>query len=112
MQPRTKQRYELCLQQFFDWLTGEGLTLPKRVTDMDLLVSDYLEHLWAIGEGKSVANNTLAALQDRDPNLRRKLPGSWRLMKAWATAEIPNRAPPMTLALLDALCGWGWPFFG
>ena len=116
VQPRTKQRYELCLQQFFDWLTGEGLTLPKRVTDMDLLVSDYLEHLWATGEGKSVANNTLAALQDRDPNLRRKLPGSWRLMKAWLTAEIPNRAAPMTLALLDALCGWsvmkGCPEFG
>ena len=41
VQPRTKQRYELCLQQFFDWLTGDGLTLPKRVTDADLLVSDY-----------------------------------------------------------------------
>ena len=85
---------------------------------MDLLVSDYLEFLWASGEGKSVANNTLAALQDQDPNLERKLPGSWRLMKAWSTAEIPNRAPPLTKTLLDALCGWSvmkgclliWPF--
>ena len=39
----------------------------------------------------------LAALQDHDPNLKKKLPGSWRLMKAWNTAEIPNRAPPLTL---------------
>ena len=27
-------------------------------------------------------------------------------MKAWNTAEIPNRAPPLTLTLLNALCGW------
>ena len=71
---------------------------------MDNLVCDYLE--WADGHGKSEANNSLAALQDFDPNLRRKLPRSWRLLKAWSTAEIPNRAPPMTLSLLDALCGW------
>ena len=116
VQPRTRQRYEVSLQQFFSWLGREGLVLPTRAAQMDNLVSDYLEYLWAEGHGKSEANNALAALQDFDPNLRRKLPGSWRLLKAWSTAEIPNRAPPMTLAVLDALCGWsvtqGLPGFG
>ena len=118
VQPRTRQRYEASLQQFFTWLEREGLglVLPKRVAQMDNLVSDYLEFLWAEGHGKSEANNALAALQDFDPNLRRKLPGSWRLLQAWSTAEIPNRAPPMTLTVLDALCGWsvmqGKPEFG
>ena len=116
VQPRTRQRYEASLQQFFSWLEREGLALPTRVTQMDNLVCDYLEFLWAEGHGKSEANNALAALQDFDPNLRRKLPGSWRLLKAWSTAEIPNRAPPMTLGVLDALCGWsvtqGKPEFG
>ena len=113
VQPRTRQLYTECLNRFFDWMAGEGLVLPRLV---DALVSDYLEHLWASGEGRSVANNTLAALQDRDPSLKKKLPGSWRLLKAWATVEIPNRAPPMTLQILDALCGWsifkGCPAFG
>ena len=116
VQPRTRQRYEASLQQFYSWLEREGLVLPKRVVQMDNLVSDYLEYLWAEGHGKSEANNALAALQDFDPNLRRKLPGSWRLLKAWSTTEIPNRAPPMTLTVLDALCGWsitrGKPEFG
>ena len=116
VQPRTRQRYEASLQQFFAWLEREGLVLPTRVTQMDNLVSDYLEFLWAEGQGKSEANNALAALQDFDPNLRRKLPGCWRLLKAWSTAEIPNRAPPMTMGILDALCGWsvmqGKPEFG
>ena len=107
VQPRTRQRYDQSLRQFLDWLTREGLSLPKK---------DYLEFLWASGEGKSVANNALAALQDHDPNLKKKLPGSWRLMKAWNAAEIPNRAPPLTLNLLNALCGWSvlqdCPLFG
>ena len=106
VQPRTRQRYDHSLRQFLDWLTREGLSLPKKASQMDHLVSDYLEFLWASGEGKSVANNALAALQDYDPNLKKKLPGSWRLMKAWNTVEIPNRAPPLTLTLLNALCGW------
>ena len=114
VQPRTRQRYTECLNRFFDWM--EGLVLPKQQVRLDALVSGYLEHLWASGEGRSVANNTLAALQDRDPSLKKKLPGSWRLLKAWTTVEIPNRAPPMTLQILDALCGWsifnGCPTFG
>ena len=100
VQPRTRQRYTDCLNRFFDWMAGEGLVLPKRRAQLDTLVSDYLENLWASGEGKSIANNTLAALQDRDPSLEKKLPGSWRLLKAWTTIEIPNRAPPMTLQVL------------
>ena len=57
VQPRTRERYTDCLNRFFDWLTGEGLVLPKRQNLLDGLVSDYLEHLWAVGEGKSIANN-------------------------------------------------------
>ena len=106
VQPRTRERYQTCLDKFVDWLAGEGLTLPKRAQAMDHVVSDYLEFLWATGESKSVANNTLAALQDKEPGLKRRLAGSWRLLKAWSTAEVPRRAPPMTLLVLDAMCGW------
>ena len=106
VQPRTRERYQGCLDKFVDWLAGEGLTLPKRAQAMDAVVSDYLEFLWATGESKSTANNTLAALQDKEPGLKRRLAGSWRLLKAWSTAEIPHRAPPMTLQVLDAMCGW------
>ena len=39
-------------------MAGEGLALPKQQVRLDALVSDY--NLWASGEGRSVANNTLA----------------------------------------------------
>ena len=94
VQPRTRQRYTESLNKFFDWMAGEGLALPKQQARLDPLVSDYLEHLWASGEGKSVANNTLAALQDRDPSLKKKLPGSWRLLKSMECSGDPQQGTP------------------
>ena len=44
VQPRTRERYQACLDKFVDWLAGEGLVLPKRAQAMDSVVSDYPEH--------------------------------------------------------------------
>ena len=106
VQPKTKQRYDAGLQQFFDYLRKEGIQLPKRRDSMDPLVSDYLEFLWSEGEGRATASNFLAALQDFDPKLKGCLPGAWRLMKTWGAHQLPNRAPPMTETVLHAMVGW------
>eukprot|EP00438_Fugacium_kawagutii_P017133 Skav204407 [mRNA] locus=scaffold4169:259801:260283:+ [translate_table: standard] len=80
---------------------------------VDLVVSDFLEHLWAQGLGRSEASNTLAALQDAQPHLRGRLSQSWRLLKTWTTNEVPNRAPPLPLEVLRAMTGYAlfkkWP---
>lgn len=106
VQPITKQRYSASLEAFYDYLAREKLALPTKRDKMDALVADYLEFLWSEGEGRSTANNILAALQDRDPKLRGQLPGAWRLLKAWTTHEVPNRAPPLSEAVLRAMVGW------
>ena len=108
VQPRTRERYSLGLQSFFDFLKLEGLELPSKRDHMDALVGDYLEHLWADGEGRAAASNFLAALQDFDPKLRGQLPMSWRLMRTCATNEVPNRALPLTEAVLKAMVGWAF----
>ena len=108
VQPRTKQRYQEGLKLFFTYLKNEQLELPKQRDKMDDLCSDYLEHLWGEGEGRACASNFLAALQDFDPKLKGALPSSWRLMKAWTVNEVPNRAPPMTDAVLKAMVGWSF----
>ena len=78
-------------------------------------VSDYVEFLWASGQGRTEGSNTLASLQDAQPHLKGKLKGSWRLMKAWVTHEIPNRAPPLSLDALYLLVGYSlfkqWDLF-
>lgn len=93
---------------FFGFLRREELVLPTKRDELDPIVSDFLEHLWASGEGRSVASNVLAGLQDFDPKLKGTLPGSWRLMKTWTTKELPNRAPPLTEPILRAMVGWAY----
>eukprot|EP00435_Cladocopium_sp_Y103_P068329 s726_g31.t1 len=106
VQHKTKERYQQSLHDFFTFLKHESLVLPRQREHMDALVSDYLEHVWAQGEGRAMASTFMAALQDYDPKLKNNLPGSWRLMKTWSTHEVPSRAPPMTEAVLRAMVGW------
>ena len=106
VQPVTRERYKNARDQFYEWLRTEGLRLPTSAIQMDLVVSDYLEALWAQGKGRTMGSNILAALQDTEPHLKGKLKASWRLMKAWVTHEVPNRAPPFSLEILHALVGY------
>ena len=69
-------------------------------------MSDYIEHLWATGAGRSTGSNVIAALQDCQPYLKGKLTQSWRLMKTWVVNEIPNRAPPLPLEILEVMVGY------
>ena len=73
--------------------------------EFDILVSEFIEELWVSGEPKSWANDTCSGLQHHVPNLRGKLVGSWRLLKAWSKTELPNRATPMSLEVLQAFIG-------
>lgn len=116
VQPVTQQRYSQALDGFYRYLKRENITLPKQRDLLDPIASDYVEHLWAEGEGRATASNFLAGLQNFDPKLRGQLPGSWRLMRTWTTNELPSRAPPLTEAVLKAMVGWSFsnnlPQFG
>ena len=106
VQPVTRQRYTKARESFYAWLEAEHLHLPNGAYQLDLLVGDYLEALWADGKGRAEGSNILAALQDQQPHLKGKLKMSWRLMHAWVTHEVPNRAPPLPLDCLYILVGY------
>eukprot|EP00438_Fugacium_kawagutii_P011017 Skav214773 [mRNA] locus=scaffold3923:40117:45759:+ [translate_table: standard] len=105
VQPRTRARYDKALSRFFAYLKERNTQLPKQKHLLDGVVSDYLECLWSSGEGRSLASDTLASLQDKDPSIKGLLGGSWRLLKTWVAHEIPNRAPPLTEVALHTLVG-------
>ena len=105
VQPKTRQRYQTAIQKFQQFLAHRDLTLPRKRALLDPLVSEYLEYLWSEGEGRALASDTLAGLQDQDPALKGQLPCSWRLLKTWVSHEIPNRAPPLTEEALFTLVG-------
>ena len=106
VQPSTRQRYDKALERFFRYLDEHHLVLPKEGSRLDAVVSDYVEHLWATGEGRALAADTLAGIQDTQPQMKGRLQGSWRLLKTWNVNEIPCRAPPMPLDVLEALIGY------
>lgn len=106
VQPVTKARYQKALDDFFTYLKDEKLILPQSAAQLDPIVADYLEFLWAKGSGRTCASNILAGLQDTQPRLKGRLPESWRLLKAWVTHEVPNRAPPFPLEMLEAMVGY------
>ena len=106
VQSQTRTRYERAKQQFYKFLFDNDLKVPSQSHGLDLVVAEYLEHLWSSGEGRGKASDTLAAIQDLQPHLRGSLPLSWRLLKAWQVNEIPCRAPPLPELCLQAMVGW------
>ena len=106
VQPVTQQRYTKAREAFYEWLREERLILPNTAYQLDFVVSDYLEALWAQGKVRSDGSNILAALQDAQPHLKGKLKMSWRLMKTWVVHEVPNRAPPLSIDCLYTMVGY------
>ena len=106
VQPATKRRYNEAIDKFLEFLRKENLELPRERHKLDLFTAEYLEHLWSQGEGRALASDTIAGLQDADPRLKGQLLLTWRLLKVWHTHEIPNRAPPMPEVVLQAMVGY------
>ena len=105
IQPATRRRYDKALDKFFQFLRFEGIDLPKRKDLLDGIASEYLEYLWSTGEGRALASDTLAALQNLEPHLKGSLPEAWRLLKVWSQNELPNRAPPLPESVVHAMVG-------
>ena len=103
--PRTETRYSKAVKEVFYFMKEEGIPLPDSHDDLDRVLSQYIEHLWEGGEGRSEASNAVAGLQHFLPNLRKNLPSSWRLLGAWQRSELPCRAPPLTWETLCSICG-------
>ena len=106
VQPKTRARYEKARQRFYAFLAKEDLVLPRKREQLDTILAEYIDWLWLTGEGRGLASDTVAGLQDLDPKLKHNLSLTWRLVKTWHVNEIPNRAPPLPEVALHAMTGW------
>ena len=94
-----------ALERFRQFLKEENRQFPRDPGPLDHWLSHYIEALWESGEGRALAADTIASVQDHLPSVKGRLAASWRLMKTWATNEIPNRAPPLPLEALEMMIG-------
>ena len=83
IQPATLRRYETAMKHFLEFLRWNGYTLPSGYEEVDRLASLYVEELWEEGDSRYLAQDVLSSLQHFEPQLKRRLLQSWRLIKAW-----------------------------
>jgi hypothetical protein len=105
VQPRTLERYEKAVEVFVSWLEATQMGWPDCAEELDETVQEFLEYLWETGRPKMLAADALSGIQYKAPYTRHKLPGSWRLYGTWTRNEPPVRAPPMSIPVLQGLCG-------
>ena len=70
-------------------------------TSVDYAASAYLQFLYDEECPMCWAADTLSALQDMMPSLKRQLPESWRCFGAWQRLEPPERARPLHISILQ-----------
>ena len=106
VKPQTERRYKQAICKFFEFIRWNKIPLPSQLDAVDEVASMFVEELWEEGDCKYVAQDAISALQHFEPQLKRKLPRSWRLLRAWQQHEIPTRAPPFTPSTLAVLADW------
>jgi hypothetical protein len=108
----TLVKYKAGAQGFHTFcLQGLG-RLAESWDEMDQQMCDYLEHLWEQGESKGSASDAICGTQ-HFLRVKRKLPAAIDLLGEWRAREPPDRAPPMSEAVMWALvalaCQDGFP---
>ena len=106
IQASTEKRYRDALAAYFKWMAKNSLDFPEEMADFDLMLSDYICEAWEDGEGRSLISNLLAGAQHFAPQVKRQIPGAWRLLNAWQRNETPARATPLTLEQVQAFSGY------
>ena len=94
---RTQERYVFGLNQLMPYLND-----IDSCRDLDETISDWIQKCWEEGESLHIINDALCGLQHYHPWVKTRIPLSWRLFKVWRKVEAPNRAPPITLKVIEA----------
>ena len=95
---KTQERYYLGVSKLLPSL--KGITSGKA---LDERVSDSIQQAWEDGEALHVISDALCGLHHYEPWTKNKLPLSWRFFKVWRKIEAPNRAPPLTTQVVEAM---------
>ena len=74
----TLERYQKTLWNFFRYLDDFRKPTPCTVWHLDDELSQYVEELWAAGDGLTQAEYTLAAVHHFAPQLHVRVPGAWK----------------------------------
>ena len=96
-------RYARTAALFTAWILDMGCREAASWDEMDVQACFWLEYLWAEGKPKTLAADSLSAIQ-RFLQSKRRLPGAWALWSTWQKLEPAQQTPPLPALLLFAMC--------
>ena len=94
---RTEARYAVALFNLLPWISS-----VCSVQELDDRLCDWIQAAWDKGDSIHVVSDGLCGLQHREPWLKRQIAQAWKLFSIWRKLESPDRAPPLTPAIVQA----------
>lgn len=94
---RTQERYVFGLTKLMPFLDD-----INNCRDLDDTITDWIQDCWEKGESLHIINDALCGLQHYHPWVKTRIPLSWRMFKVRRKVEAPNRAPPITLPVIES----------
>ena len=106
--PKTSRAYRKEIRRFFEYLASEEEELPSGMSDLDFLVSEYINVLYQEGDSLTQAGWLLSGLKRFIPRVRFRLPTAQQYYNNWLRDHVPLRAVPMPWLVAKALAGAAW----
>lgn len=106
----TLRRYNTAVNKFRRWMEANDEPDVGTVEELDVLVCDYLHHLYTSGAGcgKALGVCTVYGLYQRSPQLRGRLLCSELALKGWGKKKPSVSYPPVSWKLAVAVaCSLG-----
>jgi hypothetical protein len=100
-------RYDVLFADWSAWASDRGVNVLSLVSEppaYDELLAEFLQVMYQDGAPKGDAGGVLSAVMDKSPRLKKQLPTSQRIVRAWDSLEPSELRTPWPVGLLQAIC--------
>ena len=94
---QTRARYYSALRKILP-----ALERALSLEGLDETICEWIHEMWRSGEPLLTIGDALSAVHFWEPWTKRRLSHSWKLFHTWRKIEVPNRAPPLTAAIVES----------
>ena len=105
MTANTRKRYKAAIMRFFVYLIRWGIRTPRNVEELDLELSEFINHLWQDDLPEQHAMDALSGFGRLLPHCRGKLPIARSYFANWRKTLVRVRALPLTHLMVTGLAG-------
>lgn len=116
IKPRTLNAYSKAVHKFLH-LQRLKIKLPSKMSRLDHILAEYVNHPWLEGEPLGYAGHLISGIKRFFPPCKNSLPTTAQYFANWQKEHVPNRALPLPwivcrglVALAVADNNWSFAF--